>query len=338
MILPLSDDSSSAGIYIGKLKFWPPVFLAPMAGYTDLFFRSMVRSLGGLGLAYSEMISPHSLLRGSGRKLQALLATAPHDSPLCYQLYGADAAMMADGARRMVDMGATMIDLNMGCPKRKIVRNKSGVGLLADPDFAVRLAHCVVKAVAIPVTVKLRLGLTSNILVKSGLIRSLEEAGVAAITIHGRTGEQGYTGKADWDAIGDAVHEVKRIPVIGNGDVISAESAKALIARTGCSAVMVGREALKNPWVIHAIARSITGKPALAPPSRQERAAFALKLLENSLASHGEPTGVIVFRKWIAQTARDLKLPRKEMVRWLCMRQAMPLVDELRQMAQMQAP
>jgi nifR3 family TIM-barrel protein len=335
---PAPDSAAEApGIRIGPLRFSPPVFLAPMAGYTDLLFRTLVRRLGGLGLAYTEMISPHSLLRGGGRKREALLATSPEDTPLCYQLYGADAAIMAMGARWLAERGAAMIDLNMGCPKRKIIRNGSGAGLLADPDAAIRLARTVVEAVPIPVTVKVRLGLTSNILVERGLVRGLEEAGVAAVTIHGRTGEQGYTGKADWEAIRLAALEARRIPVIGNGDVTSPESALNLMERTGCRAVMVGREALKNPWVIRDIGRALSGAPALPPPSRRERAGLALEHLEETLRTYGDATGVIVFRKWIPQIARDMKLPRKEMVRWLCLRQAAPLQDALRRLAETEA-
>lgn len=330
----MNHDMQTAGsfpdeIKIGPLCFKSPVFLAPMAGYTDLLFRSLLRRLGGLGLAYTEMISPHSLLRGGGRKLAALLATDDEDRPLCHQLYGSDAEVMAEGAKKLEDSGALMIDINMGCPKRKIVRNGSGVALLEDASVAVRMAETVVRAVSIPVSVKVRLGLFSNTLEHSQLLRHLEEAGVAAVTIHGRTGEQGYTGKADWEAIRQGVAQAKTIPVIGNGDIISPESARALMELTGCKAVMIGREALKNPWVIRDIGLALAGKPGMPPPTRRERATLALEHFEATVQNHGNSTGLIIFRKWLPQIARDLKLSRKEMVRWLCFRQKELLRDEL---------
>ena len=186
---------------IGPLRLSTPVLLAPMAGYADLAFRLSVRPLGGIALAYTEMLNPLSVLRGTGRKRAALLATCAADRPLGYQLYGAEAELLAEAACWIEERGGALIDLNMGCPQRKISSRGAGAGLLRAPDKAAALARRVVTAVRIPVTVKLRLGWDRMRLVAPELAAALEEAGVAAITIHGRTRGQAFTGRADLAAM-----------------------------------------------------------------------------------------------------------------------------------------
>jgi len=296
---------------IGGLQLESPVLLAPMAGYTDLPFRLTVRRLGGLGLAYSEMLSPHSILQGRGKRRKEMLATNPEDKPLGYQLYGTDAGMMADAARWLQEQGAVVIDINMGCPKRRIACAGPGAGLLRNPLEAVRLAERVVEAVSIPVTAKLRLGWDSRTFVAGDLARDLERAGVAAITIHGRTADQGYRGEVDLDGIRRVAESVVSVPVIGNGDIDSPAAALEMVEVTGCAGVMLGRGLTKDPWLARDISRALAGLPALPPPSLSERWQEFRDLLERTAGHHGEEKAAILFRKWIPPWASRLKIGRE---------------------------
>ncbi|MFN2352745.1 MAG: tRNA dihydrouridine synthase, partial [Kiritimatiellia bacterium] len=237
---------------VGALRLEAPVLLAPMAGYTDLPFRQSVRAITPHPfLAYSEMVEPHSILRGGGKKRAALLACDRTDQPLAWQLYGTDPAMLAEGAQWLVEnRQAIMLDINMGCPKRKIARRGAGAGLLLDVDLALEIARRVVEAVKVPVTAKLRLGWEVGDLTALHLAPALAQTGLAALTIHGRTGLQGYSGRADRAAIRRIVEVVPDIPVIANGDVNSPQSALAMREETGCRGIMIGRAALHNPWLI----------------------------------------------------------------------------------------
>lgn len=293
------------------------LLLAPMAGYADTIFRTAVRGLGGVGLAYTEMINPRSVLRGGGKKLDAILAEAPGDSPLCHQIYGSDAGEMIEAAQRLVERGAKIIDINMGCPQRKIAGRGSGAGLLKDPDKAVALAAAVVSRAGAPVTVKIRLGVSRNILGETRLVRRFEDAGVAAVTIHARTLKQGFSGKADWDAIMDAAAAAAGIPIIGNGDVSRPEDVLAMLRQTGCAAVMIGRAALKNPWIFRDAAMLLAGRQPPQPPSPRERSDFLVEHLEKTIAAFGEKTGVVLFRKWIPQHAAAMGMDRPAMVNLL---------------------
>ena len=301
---------------IAHLKLATPVLVAPMAGFTDLSFRLSIRPLGGIGMAFTEMLNPTSILRGGGHRRKAILATTPEDVPLGYQIYGTDPAQLSDAARWLEQNGATLIDINMGCPQRKIAGRGAGAGLLRDPALAVRVATAVLQAVRVPVTAKLRLGWDHSSLVAVDLARALADAGVAAVTVHGRTGGQGFTGKADWNAIRDVVASVGSIPVIGNGDVMSPASAEALMAQTGCAGVMIGRGVLRYPWLARDIARHLEGLPCLAP-SLLDRAEFLLAHFERNIAQYGERGGVVLFRKWLPLYGRALILNRQEMVRLL---------------------
>jgi nifR3 family TIM-barrel protein len=313
-----------APLIIGGLVLASPVCLAPMAGYSDWPFRRAIRSLGGLGLAFTEMIDPKSVLRGGGKKRQALLATSPDDQPLAWQIYGTDPALLADAARWLADRGARLIDINMGCPQKKISRRGSGAGLLKTPQEAIRLAAAVVKAVSIPVTAKLRTGWDTEDVVED-LAGALEATGLAAITIHGRTGQQRFAGTANWEVIGRVVAKVRRIPVIGNGDITTAELARAMLAKTGCAGIMVGRAALNNPWIIREIQAALSGSSSVKP-TRREHLDFMQRHFDAMAAQHGELTGVRLFRRWIPHYARGLNLGRDKMIAWLQLRQA----DELR--------
>jgi nifR3 family TIM-barrel protein len=302
---------------IGDLEFESPLLAAPMAGYSDLAFRMSVRPLGGIGIAYTEMLSPASLLQGKGQRRKVLLATCPEDLPLGYQIYGAHASTLRDAAVVLEQLGVKLIDINMGCPQRKISGNGAGAGLLRDPEEAVRIAASVVQAVRIPVTVKLRLGWDIDRLVAHEMVPGLEDAGVAAVTIHGRTRGQGYTGKADLDEIRKVVQAAKRIPVIGNGDVTSPEAARRMFEVTGCAAIMIGRGLLANPWLIRDIWQDLRGLPALPPPDRAERLVYMRAHFERMVQLYGPAVGTVLYRKWIPQYGRKLLRGRQHMVELL---------------------
>ncbi len=304
---------------IGSLRLETPVLLAPMAGYSDLPFRLGVRELGGLGLAYTEMLNPASLLRGRTRKANEITASCPEDKPLGYQIYGKEAAPLVEGAQWLEAHGAVLIDINMGCPQKKVVGHGSGSALLKTPGKAIDMAAQVARSVKTPVTVKIRLGWNTNIAVD--LAREFEKAGVAAITVHGRTRAQGFSGKADWDSIREVVEAV-RVPVIANGDVVSVESAREIFRRTGCAGIMIGRCALKEPWVIRDIARDLDGQPALPRPTPEERVKFMLRHFERGLELYGERLAVLRYRAWIAQYIKGLVIPRPTLASLMQMRDA----------------
>ncbi|MBU1909754.1 MAG: tRNA-dihydrouridine synthase family protein, partial [Verrucomicrobia bacterium] len=233
-----TKTASKNGWILGGLALSTRVVLAPMAGYTDLPFRRLVRSFGGVGLAFSEMVNPDSILRGRSRKSAALVATAPDDRPLGWQIYGTHPDLLAEAAQWFEARGAELIDVNMGCPQKKICSRGGGAALMKKPDLAVALARRVVESVKIPVTVKLRLGWDApDVAVE--LARGLEGAGAAALTVHGRTRAQRFAGEVDLDGIRQVVEAV-RIPVIANGDVFTLAAAREMFRSTGCAAIMIG--------------------------------------------------------------------------------------------------
>lgn len=306
-----------ASLTVGGLAFAPPLLLAPMAGYSDLAFRMGVRAFGGVGLAYTEMLSPASLLQGKGRKRKALLATCEADRPLGYQIYGSHASDLCAAARWLEEHGAPLIDINMGCPQRKISHHGAGAGLLRDPAEAVRIAGEVARSVRVPVTVKLRLGWDHARLVASEMVPGLEDAGVAAITIHGRTRGQGYSGEADLREIRRVVQAARRVPVIGNGDVTSPAAARRMLAETGCAGIMLGRGALSNPWLLRDISRDLQGLPPASSPSRADWMAYMRAHFERMVALYGPVGGTLLYRKWIPLYVRPWLRDRQRMVQWL---------------------
>lgn len=296
-------------LQIGGLELESPVFLAPMAGYTDLPFRQVVRSFGGLGLAFTEMLNPISILRGREKKVKYLLATAPDDQPLGWQIYGKDPAQLAEAARWLADRGAPLVDVNMGCPQKKISGRGAGAGLLRKPDLAVEIAGRVVEAVKVPVTVKIRLG-WDNAQTAVDLAKEFEKLGVSAITVHGRTRVQKFEGKSDWEAIGNVRAAVDKVPVIANGDIVSVESAREVFRITGCAGIMLGRQPIKEPWIIRDIARDLIGEPPLPPPNREEHLALMMKHFELCAGMYGEKMTVLQFRKWVPQYLKGKSIPR----------------------------
>lgn len=283
---------------LGALEFSVRVALAPMAGVTDLPFRMLCREMG-CDLTYTEMISAKGLLYGSDRTAQ-LLETSPAERPCAVQLFGSDPHILADMAKRVEQRYAhsfALIDINMGCPAHKIVGNGEGSALMRDLPLAARIIESVSRAVALPVTVKFRKGWDDTSVNAVEFGRMAEESGAAAVTVHGRTREQGYSGRADWDIIGE-VKAALRIPVLGNGDVNSGTDARALLAHTGCDGVMVARGAQGNPWIFRQIKAALSGGAEEAPTMR-DRVEMALRHAHMQCAYKGAH-GLIEMRKHVA--------------------------------------
>ncbi|MDE3067717.1 MAG: tRNA-dihydrouridine synthase [Verrucomicrobiota bacterium] len=233
---------------LGSLTLPSNLFLSPLAGYTNLPFRLVVRELGGVGLCTTDLVNARSLLERNPKALK-LIETRPADAPLAVQLFGSVPAEMRDAAQRLEAFGVAAIDVNMGCPVRKVCRIGGGSAMMSELDRTAALVGGMVRAVKIPVTAKMRLGWDDRNLTAPDLARALEDVGVAAIFVHGRTREQGFGGTVNLDGILQVVQTVKTIPVIGNGDVLTPQAAKKMLDETGCAGVSIGRGAFYDPWI-----------------------------------------------------------------------------------------
>lgn len=274
---------------IGNIQLDGFALLAPMAGVSDLAYRVIARKMGA-ALTTAEMVSAKGLYYNN-EKTKEMLKIADGEHPVALQLFGSDPAVMALGAKAMEAAGADMIDINMGCPMQKVVKNGDGSALMKNVPLAADIISAMVKAVKIPITVKMRLGWSRDTMNAVELAKAAEEAGAAAMTVHGRTREDFYTGIADWKEIEKVVSAV-HIPVIGNGDVIDGPTAKALMETTGCAAVAIGRAAWGNPWVFGAVNTYLTTGEILPQPSWEERLAMARKHLHGLCMEKGEGTAV----------------------------------------------
>ncbi|MCD6338910.1 MAG: tRNA dihydrouridine synthase DusB [Verrucomicrobia bacterium] len=281
---------------LGPLQLESNLWLAPLAGYTALPFRLIVRELGGAGLATTELVNARSLLEGR-RKALELIQTHPKDRPLAVQLFGTNPEELAEAARRLEERGADVIDLNMGCPAPKVCRTGSGSALLLDKAKAVELAARVVNAVRAPVTVKMRLGWDSRSFSAPELARALAEVGAAAVVVHGRTREQGFSGRVDLAGIRAVVEAAGSMPVLGNGDVATPQAARRMIEATGCAGVSIGRGAFYNPWIFQETLHYLRTGELLPPPSFEERLRLTRRHLELMVEVFGERRGCLMFRK-----------------------------------------
>ncbi len=295
---------------IGNVTLASRFTLAPLAGYTNYPFRRSVREIPGVGLCTTDLVNARAILEGSKRTLD-LLVTGPDDRPLSVQIFGGVPEEMAGAAKWLEDYGATMIDINMGCPVRKVVRVGGGSAMMCDTSGGtVKLVQRVVDAVKIPVTVKMRLGWDDANLTAPVFAREFEQIGVAALTIHGRTREQGFGGIVNHDGIRAVVEAVDKIPIFGNGDVRSLKDAKQLIDNTGCHGVAIGRGALSNPWFFRQLDSWIqTGDPG-ERATYSDRLHFMRTHLVRLCDWRGEAFGCAMFRKVASWYTKALRLPK----------------------------
>jgi tRNA-dihydrouridine synthase B len=288
---------------IGKVKLVNPVILAPMAGVTDLPFRLLAKEMG-CALVYSEMVSDKGLIYRNCHTLD-MLRIAETERPVTIQIFGSEPESMAEAAKIVEQAGPDLIDVNMGCPTPKIVKNGEGSALMRRPDLAYRILCSVVKAVSVPVTVKIRKGWNDESVNAVEMARLAEAAGVSAIAVHGRTREQFYSGQADWSVIA-AVKRGVAIPVIGNGDIRSAGDAAEMMRQTGCDGVMIGRYAQGNPWIFKEISHYLETREILPPPSIKERLKVLLRHFEMLIEHKGEYTGIREMRRHAAWYTKGL--------------------------------
>ena len=282
-------------VNIGGVELAGRLFLAPMAGVTDAAFRLLCRRHGA-ALCTSEMISSKALMYQDG-KTRTLLVRPEGDAPLAVQIFGSDPACMAEAAEKVTELcHPELIDINMGCPVGKVVRAGDGSALMKDPDLAERIIRAVVKASAVPVTVKIRKGFDGGSVNAVPFARMCQEAGAAAVAVHGRTRVQMYAGKADWDIIRE-VKAALSIPVLANGDIWTGEDAEHILRYTGADGALIGRGSFGNPWIFEQGSAALSGKPIPALPPLRERMEEALWQVRTAAEYKGEKIAVLEARK-----------------------------------------
>jgi len=307
---------------IGSLTLQSNLFLSPLAGYTNLPFRLVVREIGGVGLCTTDLVNARSLLEKNKNALK-LIETRPADSPLAVQLFGSVPEEMRDAAAMLESLGFASVDINMGCPVRKVCNVGGGSTMMTELTKTATLVRGMVGAVKIPITAKMRLGWDDENLTAPDLARALEDAGIAAIFVHGRTREQGFSGMVNLAGIRAVVEAVKTIPVIGNGDVTTPQAAKKMFDETGCAGVSIGRGAFYNPWIFqhtlkylgragtplpaarpnadngaHGVTRpTLTDGELLPEPTFDERVRVMCRHLDLMIEVFGEKQGCRIFRK-----------------------------------------
>lgn len=284
---------------IANLEINPAVFLAPMAGVSDYPYRQLVREMG-VELLYTEMVSSKGYDYGNKRTAELIEFNKNENGKIAVQIFGEEPEFMARAAEGIsTEYNIDLIDINLGCPARKIIKNGAGSALMKTPKLAFEIIKAAVNSAEVPVTVKMRSGWDEDSINAVELARIAEEAGAAAIAVHGRTRQQFYNGQADWDIIAEVVNAVE-IPVVANGDIFSAKDAEAIFNKTGCDGIMIGRAAQGYPWIFKEIIEYLNTGKIIAPPSNIEKIEMALRHLKLAVDYYGERHGVPIMRKHIS--------------------------------------
>ena len=308
--IPKPPDLVREPLWVGDLAIPSRFFLAPLAGYTSLAFRLAVRGCGGLGLATTDLVNARSIMEQRTRSFE-LAETCEEDSPLAIQIYGHVPAEMEYAAKWVVDHGAAVVDINMGCPVNKVVKTGGGSALMCQTDTAVKLVESVVNAVRVPVTVKMRLGWDESSLSAPGLARAFERVGVKAVIVHGRTREQGFKGGVNRAGIRAVVEAVESMPVVGNGDIRTLADVAAVFEETGCAAVSIGRGALANPFLFRQLAHWVEwGEPG-EEPTFEERLDLMSSHFHGLAERRGERLACLQFRKIIKWYSYAIRPPKE---------------------------
>ncbi|QDT65990.1 tRNA dihydrouridine synthase DusB [Calycomorphotria hydatis] len=294
----------------GSLTIPTRYHLSPLAGFTNLPFRRIVRDIGGVGLVTTDLVNARSLMEGTAKAYE-LIETCAEERPFAVQIFGHDPQVMADAAQLLEGRGVDSIDINMGCPVDRITNVGAGSKLMCDPNATLNLVRSVVEAVKLPVTVKMRLGWDDKTLTAPKFAREFEQVGVTAIAIHGRTREQGFSGTVNRDGIRQVVEAVERIPVIGNGDIRNVADAATMFRDTGCPIISIGRGALANPWIFRQLIEwEQTGQfsPAGTFNDRMQLLRVQLGYL---MERFGEEKGIIRFRKMAHWYLKSMRVKAK---------------------------
>ncbi len=313
---------------IGTTHLEPPIALAPMAGITDRPYRDLVRSFG-VGLMVSEMVASQEMVQAKpGVRERAELSADVENTAV--QLAGREAIWMAEAARQVADRGAKVIDINMGCPAKKVTNGFSGSALLKTPDHALSLIEAVVSAVDVPVTLKTRLGWDDNCLNAPDVARRAQDVGVQMVTIHGRTRCQFYKGSADWRAISE-VRAAIDVPLLANGDIVDTDTARAALTASGANGVMIGRGAQGKPWLLAQVAHDIWGSPAPDVPEGSDLVDMISKHYEAVLGFYGLDLGLRVSRKhlgWYMDQAQTPSVLRRQVLTAIAPAEVLDLLPE----------
>ena len=304
-------------LQIGSVRLAGNLILAPLAGYTNLPFRLVIREVGGVALCVTDLVNARSLLERNPKALK-LIETSPEDQPQSVQLFGSVPEEMAAADQFLEAQGVALIDVNMGCPVNKVCKIGGGSAMMADVDRTAALIAKMVSSVKIPVTCKMRLGWDERNLTAPDLARALEDAGAAAIMVHGRTRAQGFEGTVSLPGIAAVVAAVRRIPVIGNGDVTTPQAAKTMLDETGCAGVSIGRGAFYNPWLFAHTRHYLATGELLPEPSFAQRLAVMTRHLDLMVQVFGETHGCRLFRKvapWYAKRFGPASVFNRRIVR-----------------------
>ncbi|MCA9065924.1 MAG: tRNA dihydrouridine synthase DusB [Planctomycetaceae bacterium] len=297
-------------VMYGRLTLPSRYLLSPLAGFTTLPFRRIVRRIGGVGLATTDLVNARALLAGTERTME-MVETHPEDQPFAVQIFGSEAGVMADAAQLLQQRGVQTIDINMGCPVRRIAGAGAGAGMMCSTDATIQLVRTVVESVDIPVSVKMRLGWDAGNITAPFFAREFEQVGVCAVAIHGRTREQGFSGTVSLEGIARVVEAVHRIPVVGNGDIRNVADAARMLRETKCHAVSIGRAALANPWIFRQLSEwesSGNWTPAGTFDDRLQLMLLQYSFLEER---YGSDRAIVLFRKMAHWYLKGMRIRKR---------------------------